>query len=219
VRRFLLTLVAVIAALAAASALAVPPPARADGDPASDVLVTQNVYYPVTPPTSPALARVLDRLTAEAKRTGYAIKVALIASPDDLGAVPQLFAQPERYARFLGGEITFNTRQPLLVVMPGGFGSYQAGAGAAAALAPAPRPTAPTGDALATAAIGAVTRLARAAGHPVAAPALPGGAELGRSRAGGAPWWAFVAPLLLVAGGVAVLTRRRREPAAEGVES
>lgn len=169
-RRFLLTLVAVIAALAAASALAVPPPARADGDPASDVLVTQNIYYPVTPPTSPALARVLDRLTAEAKRTGYAIKVALIASPDDLGAVPQLFAQPERYARFLGGEITFNTRQPLLVVMPGGFGSYQAGAGAAAALAPAPRPTAPTGDALATAAIGAVTRLARAAGHPVAAP-------------------------------------------------
>jgi len=133
--------------------------------------------------------------------------------------VPQLFAQSERYAAFLGGEITFNSRQPLLVVMPGGFGSYQAGPGAPGALARAPRPTGPDGDALATAAIAAVPRLARAAGHPVAAPALPGGAELGRSRAGGAPWWVFVAPLLLVAGGVALFARRRGEEPREGVES
>jgi len=205
--------------IAAALVLAVPSAARADGDPASDVLVTQNVYYPVTPPTSPALARVLDRLTAETKRAGYPLKVALIVSPDDLGAVPQIFGRPDRYAVFLGGEITFNNRQPLLVVMPAGFGSYQAGPEAAGVLAQTPRPSGPNGDALATAAIGAVVRLARASGHPVAAPALPGGAAAGQSRRGGPPWWVFVAPLLLVAGGVALLTRRREAHPREGVES
>lgn len=210
---------AAVAALGLLLALIPPLAARADGDPASDVLVSQGVYYPVSPPTSPALARVLDRLTAEAKRAHYPLKVALIASPDDLGSVPQLFGKPDRYAAFLGSEITFNTRQPLLVVMPAGFGGYQAGPGAARALEGAPRPDGSDSDALARAAIAAVPRLAGAAGHPVAAPAVTGGAPGGRSRSGGAPWWAFVLPLLLVAGGVALLTRRRGPGPSEGVES
>jgi hypothetical protein len=55
------------------------------------------------------------------------VKVAVIATKEDLGAVPSLFNQPEQYAKFLGTEISFFYSGVLLVVMPAGFGVYHGG--------------------------------------------------------------------------------------------
>jgi hypothetical protein len=62
-------------------------------------------------------------VTRAARRARYPIKVAVIATATDLGGVPNLFGKPTEYAAFLGREISFNQKaQPLLVVMPAGFG-------------------------------------------------------------------------------------------------
>src|SRR5271163_1216609 len=99
-----------------------PAAARADGDPASDVLLGQNVFYPYTPAVSPAIQKTLDAETTAASRAKFPIKVALIASPVDLGVIPDLFGKPQKYADFLDQEISFQTKQPLLVVMSAGYG-------------------------------------------------------------------------------------------------
>ena len=100
----------------------VPAGAIADGDPASDVLLGENVFYPYSPPVSAPLQKSLNATTAAAKRAGFPIKVALIASPVDLGVIPDLFGKPQKYAEFLDQEISFRGKQPLLVVMPAGYG-------------------------------------------------------------------------------------------------
>ena len=46
----------------------------------------------------------------------------MIGNKTDLGAVPQLWAKPQTYARFLGSELRFIYKDTLLVVMPQGFG-------------------------------------------------------------------------------------------------
>ena len=53
---------------------------------------------------------------------GLPIKVAIIGNKTDLGAVPQLWAKPQVYARFLGAELRFVYKDTLLIVMPQGFG-------------------------------------------------------------------------------------------------
>ena len=58
---------------------------------------------------------------------GDRIKVALVATPLDLGSIPSLFGKPRSYAGFLGIEISRYYAGPLLVVMPAGFGVYDAG--------------------------------------------------------------------------------------------
>src|SRR5581483_8345153 len=120
-RRLLITAVAMLAAAT------VPAAARADGDPASDVLLGENVFYPYTPPVSRELQRTLDGETAAAAKAGLAVKVALIASPVDLGVIPDLFNKPQQYAAFLDQEISFQGKQPLLVVMPSGLGGAALG--------------------------------------------------------------------------------------------
>src|ERR1700679_174279 len=95
----------------------------ADGDPASDVLLGQNVFYPSPPPVPAAVQATLNAETAAAKRAGLPIKVALIASPVDLGVIPELFGRPQSYADFLDKEISFEQVQPLLVVMAAGYGT------------------------------------------------------------------------------------------------
>ena len=96
--------------------------ARADGDPASDYLLANQVF--VTTPSgslSPA-QRQLVKTVAAANRAGFTIRVAVIANALDLGAVTQLWRQPRTYARFLGEELSLAYKQRLLVVMPNGFG-------------------------------------------------------------------------------------------------
>lgn len=97
--------------------------ARADGDPASDMLVAENVFYPYTPTVTAAIQKQLNAETAEASRAHFPIKVALIPTPEELGAVPNLFGHPQSYADFLDQEISFvGQKQKVLVVMPSGYG-------------------------------------------------------------------------------------------------
>ena len=111
-----------IATTVLAAAALIPASALADGDPASDVLLGENVFYPYTPPVSAALQKTLNTETAAARRAHFPIKVALIASPADLGMIPDLFNKPQKYADFLDQEISFQNKQLLLVVMPAGYG-------------------------------------------------------------------------------------------------
>ena len=169
--------------LSAVAALATPP-ARADGDPASDILASDtlpfhDVFLP-TEPVSPELAQKLRDAVAAANKGGFRIKVALIASPLDLGSVSVLFNMPEQYAKFLGAELLGLYKERLLIVMPAGFGLFRGGMSTAAEMAVVQTiAIAPGADGLAQAAIDAVKRLDDT--EPPSAKALPGSARRGRS--------------------------------------
>ncbi len=127
-----LRLLASFAALAAGIAavvivaLLLAPLARADGDPASDWLLTQPAFTSYDKSVSKAEAAKLVAMLTDAKAKGFPLKVAVIVSPYDLGAVPVLYKRPQTYAKFLGQEIYFVTKDELLVVMPNGYGIYKA---------------------------------------------------------------------------------------------
>jgi hypothetical protein len=109
--------------IVAAGAVSVVPTALADGDPASDVLYTADVFVPYAKPQASIVAGLQKAIdSANARR--YRIKVALIQSKNDLGLVQSLDRQPQRYADFLGAEIRFFYHGHLLVVMPNGFGVF-----------------------------------------------------------------------------------------------
>jgi len=148
------------------------PAARADGDPASDFLLSRDTFVPFDANISKAQTEQLDAIIAEAKKRGFKIKVALIASEVDLGAVPSLWRKPETYARFLGQEIFFLYKGRLLIVMPNGYGVSRAGKplpSAQRVVDTLPNPG-DCGPALATAAIRAVQRLAAEAGVQLEVP-------------------------------------------------
>jgi hypothetical protein len=100
--------------------------ARADGDPASDVLYTENVYLPYDAPP-PSAATTLRKAIESVYAKHYRVKVAVIGSQVDLGAVPSLWEKPTQYAKFLGTELETFYVGPLLIVMPNGFGIYDGG--------------------------------------------------------------------------------------------
>jgi hypothetical protein len=112
-----------VIAVSAASGIA-----RADGDPASDVLYFQDVFLPYPAPSGSA-ADALRSNVAKANGRGpiFHVKVAVIATPQDLGSVPSLFDRPHDYASFLGQELGGVYTGYLLVVMPSGFGVYKDG--------------------------------------------------------------------------------------------
>ena len=122
-----LAALAVIATGAALSA----PVVRADGDPASDYLLLQNVYLPVQAPSQAASA-ALEHAADDVYAHGDRVKVALIYTVDDLGAIPTLYGKPDDYAHYLGVELGLWYLGPLLVVMPTGFGVYDGGRSTAA---------------------------------------------------------------------------------------
>src|SRR3954469_19506837 len=107
------------------AALAIPPAAHADGDPASDVLLLQDVYLPYQPVVPKPVADALTRTVKQLRKEGYPLKVAVVASKTDLGTVPQFFGRPGPYAQFLESEIKFNKAKPLLVVMEAGYGTAE----------------------------------------------------------------------------------------------
>jgi hypothetical protein len=144
-----------------------PAAATADADPASDVLLQANVFYPYTVTISPALRRTLNQEVAAAHGAGFPIKVALIVHAYDLGAIPTLFGQPKRYAKFLDTEISFQKLQPVLIVMPAGLAGSGLGQPATAVLGKLPPPANAQPDTIAQATISAVPLLAAAAGHPI----------------------------------------------------
>ena len=201
-----------LASLLAAAALAgalLPAAAPADGDPASDVLLGQNVYYPYSPTVPKAVQDQLNAETTAAKRAGLPIKVALIAVATDLGVIPELFGKPAEYAKFLDKEISFQGPQPLLVVMAAGYGTQGVSAKAAAAVNALPKPKGKSSTALAQAAVTAVGKLAAADGHPVkGVPGVSDGSSGGSSST--TPLLiGLIAAAVVVAGALIVLRRRQ----------
>jgi hypothetical protein len=170
-------------ALACAACVAAPA-ASADGDPASDFLLTRDTFLPFDANIPKEQTEQLDAIVAEAKQRGFRIKVALIASEVDLGAVPSLWRKPETYARFLGQEIFFLYKGRLLIVMPNGYGVSRAGkplASAQRVVDTLPKPG-DGGPALATAAIRAVQRLAAQVGVQLEIPKASSGSNTWRDR-------------------------------------
>jgi hypothetical protein len=189
----------------------VPAFAQADGDPASDVLLGANVFYPYTPQVALAVQRKLNAETVAAKRAGLPIKVALIASPVDLGVIPSVFGKPQTYADFLDKEISFEVTQPLLVVMAAGYGVQGIKAPASLALKGLAKPAGKSSTDLAQAAITAVAKLAAASRHPIT-----GTAGASSAKAGGGS--GSTTPIVIALGLAAVLVAsalivlRRRQP-------
>ena len=184
--------------------------AAADADPASDILLGSQVFYPYQPAVSPALQKQLGQKLSGLKANGMNLKVAIIQSPVDLGALPNIFGKPQQYADFLDKEISFNTPQPLLVVMPNGFGL--AHAGPASALQGLKIDAAQKSDGLAQAAIEAVQRIAKANGK-----STTGGSSGSSASSGGtSSLITFGIPLVVILlGVVAALYLRRRAAAVE----
>jgi hypothetical protein len=158
--------------LVAIAFLALAPLARADGDPASDYLLTQTTFVPPDLGISEADAARLATVVQSAHAGGYTIRVALIGSRYDLGSIGTVFGQPKHYARFLGQELTLVYHGRLLVVMPTGYGVARAGTLIPAEQATLDRLPEPgrSGDQLVAAAITGVRKLAAASGVVVAVP-------------------------------------------------
>ena len=159
-------------AVAAMVACAFAPSARADGDPASDYLVVQKVFIPFDAKFPAKQQAELTGLVTAANKAGFKIRVALIWSDYDLGAVTSLWRKPRTYARFLGLELGFIYKQRLLIVMPNGFGfNYPKHSTSAEYALLSKIPIRPGAPGLMTAGETAVQQLAAAAGVKVAAPA------------------------------------------------
>jgi hypothetical protein len=110
--------------LVALVALLAPAAARANGDPASDVLLTNQVFLPFEAPISKQAAQELRDTVAEANKKGFKIRVAVIAFTGDLGTAVSLWRHHQPYSKFLWSEIAFVYSNRLLVAMPSGFGFY-----------------------------------------------------------------------------------------------
>ena len=193
--------------------------ARANLDPASDVLLQQNVFLPYEPKVCGQLADTLTKLTDRVRKEGYPLKVAVIASEADLGGAPQYFDKAQDYAGFLGSEIGIGNlggagvqpKESLLTVMPGGFGFVRSPKAANVALVLPGLDTPKSGDSddLARATIRAIPQLAKGAGHPVPVPKISSECSGG---GGGTSPMVYISPaaLILIAGAVIFLASRRQ---------
>jgi hypothetical protein len=144
--------------------------AGADGDPASDVLASQSLFLPQDAGVSARQQVQLLDLLAAAQRSGFQIRVAVIASSTDLGSVTALWRRPQSYAQFLGQELSLVYRGPLLVIMPAGFGFYWLGHSVAAERSALAGLQTPPAASLGSAGLEAIQRLAGASGHALAIP-------------------------------------------------
>ena len=201
-----------LALVAVLACLVVAPAARADGDPASDYLLTSPAFVPPDAGIPSADVTQLNATLAAAKSRGYEIRVAVIATKNDLGSVGVLYRQPRRYARFLGQELHFVYSRRLLVAMPNGYAVVLDGklVPSAQALVDGLPPPGSSGHALTTGATAAVAKLAAASGVVVAAP------KSAVSSSGNGRWLLLGIAGLVVLLGVAatILARRRRSTSA-----
>lgn len=169
--------------------------ARADGDPASDVLLLQPLYLPQDAGVPGPQQAQLGSLLSAGRRSGYELRVALIAGPVDLGSVTDLWRQPQNYARFLGQELSLNYNRPLLVVMPNGYGLYRSG-GTLAAEQSALSTLPPPGHNLGSGALNAIVRLAAASGHNLPAPTAT--APISRGSTHTLAWIVFASGAVII---------------------
>jgi hypothetical protein len=190
--------------------LVLAPLARADGDPASDYLLSQPVFLPPDVVMKKSDAERLTSVVAEAKKKGFGIRVAVLGTLYDMGSVGALYKKPQRYAIFLGQELRFVYPGRLLVVMPNGFGVSQGGTPwpkGEKIVAKLPPPGA-GGPALAAGATSAVQALAAASGVHVASSSSAGSSSSNTTLIAAG---AGVVVLLILGGvGAFLLFRRRR---------
>jgi hypothetical protein len=182
--------------------------ALADGDPASDYLISQQLFVSFKANISGIDATRLRDLLDDSKRKGFPLKVAVIAGRYDLGSVPSLFGKPQQYASFLGQEDYYFFKDELLVVMPQGYGLYKTGGvspGDRAAVAALPAPHTAAIVPLVAAAERAVETLAARHGVTLSA-ASPSGSSPWRDRL---EILAAVLALCALAVAVRVVVRRR----------
>ena len=198
-------------------ALAATGAARADVDPASDVLYKASLFLPYEPKVSPRAEADLRAAIQAAAAVGKPVRVALIATRRDLGGVPQLFGNPTYYARFLDAELAYLYTGRVLVVMPQGVGLAKNGRLVADKSVIAAKPG-PGGDELARTA----TELVRAVTTGKAVLEQPGPVDTNaiiaaaRQRSTGLPvglvtGLAIAVVAVLIAVGAVVLARRRRD--------
>jgi len=203
-------LAVLIAVAAAACALA--PAALADGDPASDILIGQQLFYPYYSNTPKQQVEQLKTTIADANKAGYPIRVAVITSPYDLGSVSALWGKPQPYARFLSLELAFAFKGPLLIVSPGGYGYVDATKPVPSKLVVVRKvPIGKGNEGLVESADKAVRALAARAGHTLPPPAAKGGGDSSMDT--------IVIAIAAVVGaalvvGVEILRRRRKRAAA-----
>jgi len=173
----------VAAFLAAVTAVAIGVPvARADGDPASDYLLGQNLFLPFDAKIPATQSRQLSQLLTNAARAGFRIRVALISTRYDLGSVTVLYGKPQKYAEFLGAELFFAYRGRLLVVMPNGYGYSKGGKPLPLHGLAGLTPPGNSGTKLVAAAEIAVRKLAAAAEVKLALPHPSGGNQTASDR-------------------------------------
>jgi hypothetical protein len=117
-----------VLALACAVALACAPAARADGDPASDVLPSQTVFYGSEIDLKSKAAAQLPALLEAAKRAqGHETRVAILTVPEDMGEIQDLWEDQVGYGPLLGSEVAYVYRGRLLIVMPTGYAMFHIG--------------------------------------------------------------------------------------------
>jgi hypothetical protein len=167
-RRSLLALVLVAIA-------AHPAAAHADGDPASDVLITDDVFLPYQQPSADQVAK-LRRVITASRSAGRPVRVAVIHDARDLGAVTNLYGHPQEYANLLATELqnpveagARGHEEGLLIVMPAGFGTKNVPEKVQRMLRGVELPADASPDALVGAAGWGVQEVARAGGKPIRA--------------------------------------------------
>jgi hypothetical protein len=171
------------AIVAALLALVLPAVARANGDPASDYLLVQSVFLPFNAKIDPAASKELADTIRAADDKGFKIKVAVIGSRYDLGTAFSLYNQAQKYAQFLGLELSFQYHDRLLVVMPNGYGFAIAGKPDKKGIAVVKNLPPPGKDVTqqVRGATAAIRKLAAASGHPLPA-SDSGGSSKTRDR-------------------------------------
>jgi len=180
--------------------------ARANGDPASDVLPFTTVFLSIkNPNTSPAGRALLAETKATAKKK-LPIRVAVISQPSDLGLIQSLWQKPQSYAEFLGKELFqfAHYTGTTLIAMPNGYGVYGPDAAKGRpALARLPKPNTNDLERLGEDAALAVRKVAAANGY-----VLPVPSEGGSGTSGWVIILAALGGAAVVAGTLFVALRR-----------
>ena len=198
-----------------------PAAAGADGDPASDVLISDTLFLPYQPPSGGSVTK-LRRAIDALRKAGQPVRVAIIGSQQDLGAVANLYGHPREYARLLGQELgnpveaeARGHREELIVVMEAGYGTNGVSPAVERELRAVELPSGASPDELAAAAGYGVQVLARSTGRR-----LPVEFEKPKAGGGGGALTAVLviaALLVLVALLIALRVRSARQ--AEPIQS
>ena len=194
--------------------------ARADGDPASDILLSQTAFVPADAGFSTQQQSSLSKFLQASAKAGFPVRVAIIPEAYDLGYVTQLWDKPRTYAQFLGVELSLVFKGPLLVVMPNGFGLNWAGHSTTSSDASLSEvPIKPGGAGLLDATETAVRQAASSAGVQLASAGTAAAAAPSHGNGAGAGVVILVVALAALAVAFALLVIRRRRARAPTAKS